>query len=59
MVKKINGRWCVVHGHIQKKGSKKDKPIGSIIKCFDGTDSGRRKAEAMHRAIVISQQQNT
>lgn len=55
MVKKQNGKWCVLHGHPMKKGSKTDKPIGSVIKCFPGTPYGKAKAEAMHRAILISE----
>ena len=51
MIEKINGKWCVVHGHPRKKGSKKDKPKGSVIKCFET----KEKAEAMHTAIIISQ----
>ena len=50
-VVKRGGKWCVVHGHAQKKGSKRDKPKGSVIKCF----SSKAKAEAMHRAIAINQ----
>lgn len=51
VVEKRGGRWCVVHGHPQKKGSKTDKPKGSVIKCFES----KEKAMAMHRAILISQ----
>lgn len=54
-VEKRGERWCVVHGHPQKKGSKTDKPKGSVIKCFPGTPQGKEKAMAMHRAILISQ----
>jgi len=52
MVKKIGSNWCVVHGHPKKKGSKTDKPAGTIIKCF----RTKKEAEAMHQAILISQQ---
>ena len=45
------GRYCVVHGHPKKKGSKTDKPKGSIIKCFKDKD----KARKMHTAIVLSE----
>lgn len=55
MVRKVNGKWCVLHGHPMKPGSKTDKPIGSIIKCFPGTEEGKEKALAMHAAIIISQ----
>ena len=55
MVVKRDGKWCVVHGHPKKKGSKTDKPKGSVIKCFPGTPEGKKKAEAMHRAILASQ----
>lgn len=54
MVKKINGQYCVVHGHPRKKGSKTDKPMGSVIKCFNNA----RDAFAMHYAIVMSQKRN-
>lgn len=49
--KTINGKtkWCVVHGHPPK--TKRDKPIGTIIKCFDT----RAEAVKMHQAIIISQ----
>lgn len=50
LVKKGN-KWCVVHGHSQKIGSKTDKPEGSVIKCF----STKAEAEAMHKAILISE----
>lgn len=53
-VVKRDGKWCVIHGHPQKQGSKTDKPEGSIIKCFPGTEEGKKQAEAMHKAIVIS-----
>lgn len=56
MVKKINGKWCVIHAHAKKAGSKTDKPKGSIIHCYPGTPEGRKRANAMHAAIVISQQ---
>lgn len=50
-VVKRGDSWCVIHGHPQKPGSKTDKPIGSVIKCFPT----REQAEAMHKAIIISQ----
>ena len=50
-VVKRGDRWCVVHGHPQKPGSPTDKPPGTIIKCFPT----KAQAEAMHRAIIISQ----
>jgi hypothetical protein len=43
-----------VHGHLRKKGSKRDKPKGSIIKCYPGTKVGLQKARAMHYAIIKS-----
>ena len=58
MVKKIDGKWCVVHGHPRKPGSKTDKPVGTIIKCYPGTPAGKEKATAMHTAILLSQQRN-
>ena len=54
-VEKRDGKWCVVHGHPMKPGSKTDKPEGAIIKSFPGTPEGKAKAEAMHKAIIISQ----
>lgn len=48
MVKKLNGKWCVVHAHPKRPGSKTDKP--------PGTPEGKRKADAMHTAILLSQQ---
>lgn len=56
-VAKRGNCWCVLHGHPQKKGSKTDKPKGSVIKCFCGPNDteNKRKAEAMHYAIIQSQ----
>lgn len=52
----------MVHGHPMKAGSKRDKPIGTPIKCypFDPKVKGsearaKRKASAMHRAILLRQ----
>ena len=56
MVEKRNGKWCIVHGHTQKKGSKTDKPRGAIIHSFPGTPEGKKQAIAMHTAIYLSQQ---
>ena len=53
-VVKRGKKWCVVHGHPKKKGSKTDKPKGSVIKCF----SSRKKAMSMHYAIRMSQQRS-
>lgn len=50
-VKKRGALWCVVHGHKKKKGSKRDKPKGTVIKCF----KSKKKALAMHFAIIMSQ----
>lgn len=50
-VVKRGDKWCVIHGHPQKPGSKTDEPIGSIIKCFPT----KEQADAMHKAIIISQ----
>ena len=49
-VVKRGDKFCVVHSHPMKPGGK-DKPIGSVIKCFPTKD----EAEAMHKAIIISQ----
>lgn len=56
-VKKKGRCVCVVHGHAQKKGSKRDKPKGSNIKCYCGPSMKEnwRKAQAMHAAIRHSQ----
>jgi len=63
MVRKRGSKWCVLHGHPQKPGSKTDKPVGSVIKCFPFKEGdkasearAKKKAEAMHQAIIISQQ---
>lgn len=52
MVVKRGDKYCVIHSHPEKPGSKTDKPAGSIIKCFDT----KEEAERMHMAILISQQ---
>jgi len=44
-VEKRGNKWCVVHGHPKKPGSKTDKPEGSIIKCFPT----KAEADAMHK----------
>jgi len=54
IVVKKGDQYCVVHGHPQKPGSKTDKPEGSVIKCF----STKAEADAMHKAIIISQIKN-
>ena len=51
MIEKIGNKYCVLHGHPRKEGSKTDMPMGTIIKCFDTYE----EALAMHRAITISQ----
>ena len=51
MVVKRGNKWCVIHKHPRKKGSKTDKPVGTVIKCFDT----KEEADAMHKAILISQ----
>jgi len=53
-VERRGKKWCVVHGHPKKAGSKTDKPEGSIIKCFDT----KKEADAMHRAIMAQSNQN-
>lgn len=52
-VEKRGNNWCVVHGH-PETGGPRDKPIGSIIKCFPT----KKEADRMHRAIIISQMKN-
>lgn len=54
-VVKRDGKWCVVHGHPDTGGAR-DKPIGSIIHCYPGTDEGRKQAYAMHWAIIKSEE---
>ena len=44
-------KYCVVHAHPPRPGSKTDKPIGTVIRCFDN----KKDAEKMHQAILISQ----
>lgn len=62
-VEKRGNKWCVVHGHPKKKGSKRDKPPGTAIHCYkfgSGTDNtedeARQKAFKMHYAIAKSQE---
>ena len=62
MIVKRGNRWCVVHGHPMKKGSKTDKPKGTIIKCYSFTPGNKQseanakaKAKKMHQAILISE----
>lgn len=45
--------FCVLHAHPKKKGSKTDKPIGSIIHCFPT----KKKALAQHKAIIMSKKE--
>jgi hypothetical protein len=62
MVVKRGNTWCVVHGHPRKKGSKTDKPKGTLIKAYRFTPGNaaseaqaKRKAEKMHAAILANQ----
>jgi hypothetical protein len=59
-VEKRGDKWCVLHGHPQKTGSKTDKPAGTAIDCYSiaefGEEGARKKAMAMHYAIVKSQE---
>lgn len=61
MVRKRGSAWCVLHGHPKKKGSKRDKPQGSVIKCYSFNPSvkgsearAKSKALKMHKAIMAS-----
>lgn len=58
MVKIYPDKACVVHGHPKKAGSKRDKPKGTVIKCYSFSKYGRKeainKAHKMHYAIVKS-----
>lgn len=49
-IAKRGGKWCVLHGHPKKKGSKTDKPKGATIACHNT----RKEALAQHRAIMAS-----
>jgi len=51
VVEKRGNKWCVIHGHVKKSGSKTDKPKGTIIKCFNN----KSQAIAMRRAIILSE----
>lgn len=62
MIKKIGSAYVVVHGHAKKKGSKTDKPKGTVIKKYPfkpGSErseaEAKRKAQKMHTAIILSQ----
>lgn len=50
MIKKVGKKWAVVHGHAKKKGSKTDKPMGTVMATF----TTKKAALRMHRAIIIS-----
>jgi len=54
MIVKRGNKYCVVHAHSKKKGSKTDKPAGTVIKCFNT----RKEAEAMHKAILANKPKN-
>lgn len=49
-VVKRGSKHCVVHGHPKKKGSKTDKPKGTVIACH----KTKAKAQAQHKAIMAS-----
>ena len=51
MIVKKKGGWAVVHAHPQKAGSKRDKPIGTVIKVH----KTKKAAVSHHNAILISQ----
>jgi hypothetical protein len=61
-VERRGNAYCVVHGHPMKPGSKTDKPEGTAIKCYSieefGEAGARKKANAMHYAIAMSQKSN-
>jgi hypothetical protein len=48
-IRKTNG-FAVVHGHPKKKGSKRDKPKGSII----AKHKTKKEAVKQHQAIMAS-----
>jgi len=50
MIEKRGSKWCVIHGHPKKKGSKRDKPKGSVISCH----TTKKAALAQHRAVMAS-----
>lgn len=49
-VEKRGSKYCTVHGHPKKAGSKTDKPPGSVIACHDT----RKEAESQRTAIRLS-----
>jgi len=51
MVVRRGDKWCVIHAHPKKAGSKTDKPEGSVIKCF----RSKKDAIKMHQAILFSE----
>lgn len=51
VVEKKGDKWCVLHGHAKKPGSKTDKAKGEVIGCHDT----KKEADAQHTAILISQ----
>lgn len=59
MVVKRGNSWCVVHAHPKKEGSTTDKAPGTAIECYSiakyGNEGARKKANAMHYAIVMSE----
>ena len=59
MIVKNGDYWQVVHGHIMKKGSKTDKPKGSVIHSYSIKKYGERgaydRAKKMHEAIIINE----
>ncbi len=50
-IAKRGNKWCVLHAHPKKPGSKTDKPKGSVIACHDT----KKKALAQHRAIMANE----
>ena len=51
MIVRKKGGWAVVHAHPYKVGSKRDRPIGTVIKLH----KSKAAAQRHHRAITISQ----
>ena len=50
MIVKQGSKWAVIHAHKKKKGSKTDKPKGSVI----ATHATKAEALAQHRAIMFA-----
>jgi hypothetical protein len=50
MIVKRGDKWCVIHAHKKKPGSKRDKPKGTAIGCH----KAKKAAIDQHQAIQAS-----